>query len=92
MFNDKRIVISETKISEEIIRERLTITVKLEKDLLYAYGDTYHIKDDLKKLGFRWDATKKAWYMKLSEEPIDVIVNTLKSLGVNVVVVNGVRG
>lgn len=37
-------------------------------------GDTYHIKDILKRYGFRWDAARKCWWRAASDDfsPKDV--------------------
>jgi len=35
---------------------------------LMVAGDTYHVKDQLKSLGFRWDSLKKQWAKIFDEE------------------------
>jgi hypothetical protein len=45
-------------------------------------GDTYDIREELKRHGFKWDPQRKAWYTdRLSS--LDV-VEILRSLGVEV--------
>ena len=41
---------------------------------MIVYGDTYPIKEELKKLGFKWDPMERVWY---TTAKIDV--NTLKA-------------
>jgi len=77
------IVVSTVEVSKEVCREKLVLNVKVENDTIYVNGDTYHIKEELKKLKFRWDSAKKMWYMKIENTPIEVI-EKIRGLGVNV--------
>jgi len=40
-----------------------TFTIKPEGKRLYAVGNTYPIKDALKRIGAKWDADAKAWWV-----------------------------
>jgi hypothetical protein len=53
-----------------------------ENGKVYVSGDTYDIKEELKRHGFKWDSLRKAWYTdKLSSQDV---VEILRSLGVEV--------
>lgn len=38
------------------------VHIELEEDRVIVVGDTYHIKERLKELGYKWDPLRKAWY------------------------------
>jgi hypothetical protein len=42
------------------------VSLKVEGDRILVLGDTYEIRDHLKRIGFRWDPAKKAWYTSAS--------------------------
>lgn len=60
------------QISEAEARERWVYTVvtrsgykiyaRAVKGKLIVFGDTYHVRDALKKLKFQWDPAEKVWY------------------------------
>jgi translation elongation factor P/translation initiation factor 5A len=85
VYNNDKIVIRETKIHEELIREKLIVIVKVLGNRVVVHGDTYFIKDDLKKHGLRWDAESKVWYTETMHR--DGVAEIIKGLGVQVVVV-----
>jgi translation elongation factor P/translation initiation factor 5A len=84
VYNNDKIVIRETKIREELIREKLIAIVKVLGNRVVVHGDTYFIKDELKK-HLRWDAESKVWYTETM--PRERVVEVIKGLGVQVVVV-----
>jgi len=45
------------KLVNSIIRTKSEV----RNDGVEIYGKTYDIKDELKKLGFKWDSLEKAW-------------------------------
>jgi hypothetical protein len=57
--NGERIVLREKEVSKS--KTVYMVSVKLEGDKVVVSGDTYEVKDTLKKLGLRWDATRRAW-------------------------------
>jgi len=83
-YNHQKLVISESTIRSELIMEKLVIRVKANGDTVYTDGDTYFIKEHLKKMGFRWSPDAKMWLI----ESVDAnsIIEEIKRLGVQVVV------
>jgi hypothetical protein len=57
--NGERIVLREKEVSKS--KTVYMVSVKVEGDKVVVSGDTYEVKDTLRKLGLRWDATRKAW-------------------------------
>ena len=43
------------------------IIIELIGSWLWVSGETYNIKDQLKKLGFKWSKNKKSWYYTKQE-------------------------
>jgi translation elongation factor P/translation initiation factor 5A len=84
VYNNDKVVIRETKVGEELVREKLIVTVKAVGNRTIVYGDTYHIKDELKKRGLRWDAEEKVWYTESRER--ERVAEIIKALGVQVVI------
>jgi len=82
VLGEEKVVLDEKKVGEEVIREKLVVNVKVDGDVVTVSGDTYHIKEDLKRLGFRWDPNKKVWFAKGEVEKVKA---ELESLGVSVV-------
>ena len=75
------------QLSEAMARERWVyefktrsghrIYAKVLRDKLVVWGDTYPVKDTLKRLGLRWDPVEKVWYAP--NNAINVInVNALR--------------
>jgi hypothetical protein len=65
---------------EYVMREKLVITrtgkhvyVKERDNKIMLSGDTYPIKDELKKLGFKWDPVERAWYAPSAKINISVV-------------------
>jgi len=82
LYNNTKITVAEDKVDEEVCREKLVLSVKLDGDTVYVNGDTYYIKEALRGMGFRWDPATKSWYMK--SENIEEIIEKIRGLGVNV--------
>jgi hypothetical protein len=46
----------------ELDRKKIVnVYVKFEAGKIMVYGDTFHIKEELKKMGFKWDPDSKVW-------------------------------
>ena len=84
VYNNQKLILSETVIRSELIMEKLTIKLKVNGDTVYVGGDTIFIKEHLKKMGFRWSPDAKMWLI----ESVDAnsIIEEIKRLGVQVVV------
>lgn len=60
----------QTTEAPEVFRNIINIIITMENvkieligSWLWITGSTYQYKDTLKKLGFQWSKTKKAWYL-----------------------------
>jgi hypothetical protein len=78
-----KIVISESEVGREVCVNRLTLRVLQKNGRVYVNGDTYHIKEKLKQLRYRWDPERKMWYKDAS---ISTVKSELEGLGVQVIV------
>ena len=45
----------------------ITVRHSRKENYISVEGETYPIKDEIKKLGFRWDSAKKRWVSGFSE-------------------------
>jgi len=52
----------ERKVEEVTTKSGKRLYLKVKKDRVVVFGDTYPIKDTLKKLGFKWDPVDRVWY------------------------------
>jgi len=86
VVDDKKIYVEERMINKEALIERLSVQIRKGSNKIYVVGDTYHIKDELKKLGFKWDTTLKAWY-KVNTD-VSEVQREIESLGVKVEVID----
>ena len=52
------------KTYKDIINQiiQYNVTIEIVGSWIWVSGSTYPIKEDLKKLGFKWSKNKKAWY------------------------------
>ena len=52
------------KTYKDIINQiiKFNVTIEIVGSWIWVSGSTYPIKEDLKKLGFKWSKNKKAWY------------------------------
>jgi hypothetical protein len=50
------------KVVEVATRSGKKLYLKVKGNKVIVYGDTYPVKDELKRLGFRWDPVERAWY------------------------------
>jgi hypothetical protein len=46
---------------QEFKKKIVNVYFKFEGGKVMVYGDTFHIKEELKKMGFKWDPDNKAW-------------------------------
>lgn len=53
-------------VVDELIK--FDITIDIIGSWVWVYGNTYAIKESLKKLGFRWSGSNKKWYW--TEQPM----------------------
>jgi hypothetical protein len=58
-YNNQKIVLRKTEISRKKIA--YLIKIKVEGDKIIVSGDTYEVRDTLKKLGFKWNPNDKTW-------------------------------
>jgi len=78
----QKIYVAEKELSREVCVDKLEVRIKTINGRVYVLGDTYHIKDKLKSLGYRWDPNVKAWYK--SDNVNNVKEELEKKLGLQV--------
>jgi hypothetical protein len=68
-------------------REKLVITrtgkrilIKREGEKIMLYGDTFPVKEELKRRGFRWDPMYKAWYKSAKDVDLYRLIDELEVL------------
>jgi hypothetical protein len=82
----KRVYVAESEIRREVCTDRLVVKVKASGTRVYVLGDTYHVKDRLKEMKYRWDPNVKAWFKDLDvNKNVNKVVEELESIGVQVV-------
>jgi vacuolar-type H+-ATPase subunit E/Vma4 len=71
------------EVERKISYEKMTVKIQKEDEKVVVLGDTYHIRDRVKKYGFKWSEVKHAW---VSNGNTDVVglVRELRELGVKV--------
>ncbi len=76
------------KLSEETLGFEKELVAKPQVELLIndlgnisrirARGDTFHVKDVLKSIGYRWDGVTKTWYYDAKKEELDDVLARTK--------------
>jgi len=71
------------EVERKINYNKLTVKIQKEDEKVVVLGDTYHIRDRVKKYGFKWSEDKHAW---VSNGNTDVtgLINELRELGIKV--------
>ncbi len=72
---------------EYMMREKLIITrtrkhiyVKKQDNKIMLSGDTFPVKDELKKKGFKWDPLYKVWYIPAKDVDLPKLKSELETL------------
>jgi hypothetical protein len=72
---------------EYAMREKLIVTrtgkniyVGREGEKIVVHGDTFPVKDELKKKGFKWDPLYKVWYKPAKDADLDRLYHELEVL------------
>jgi ribosomal 50S subunit-associated protein YjgA (DUF615 family) len=63
-----------------ITRSQKQIYVKRYEGKIMLTGDTFPIKEELKKMGFRWDPAFKAWYKREKDVDFEKLKQGLEAL------------
>ncbi len=71
------------EVERKINYNKLTVKIQKEDEKVVVLGDTYHIRDRVKKYGFKWNEDKHTW---VSNGNTDVtgLINELRELGIKV--------
>jgi ribonuclease BN (tRNA processing enzyme) len=56
------------KVEEVATRSGKKLYLKVRGGKVVVFGDTYPIKDELKKLGFKWDPAERVWYTPVASD------------------------
>ena len=92
-LNGNRIVISRDVLKKEPIMEKLQVKARIEGNKIVVYGDTFHVRDVLKSMKFRWDYINKVWWVQCDndidvEYTLEELEVRLKEKGVGLVIEN----
>ena len=68
VYNGKEIVVREDVIEKQPIMEKLEVRARVDGNRIVVSGDTFHVRDVLKALKFRWDWKTKTWYTECADE------------------------
>ena len=71
-YAGERIVLKKKELSKEKVV--YVVNIKVANDRIVVTGDTYEIREELKKMRFKWDPNLKAWVA-----PISIGVDTVKA-------------
>jgi NACalpha-BTF3-like transcription factor len=82
--NGVKAYIDARELDKEVCMEKLKVTLRRESDKIIATGDTYHIRETLKKYGMRWDPASKTWHTTVEKIDVNELVLELEQLGVQV--------
>jgi hypothetical protein len=63
-----------------ITRSQKNIYVRRSEGKIMISGDTFPIKEELKKMGFRWDPSFKTWYKREKEVNFEKLKQELEAL------------
>jgi hypothetical protein len=75
---------------QELGRKKIVyVRIGIDWDKVVVSGNTYHVKEELKKLGFRWDPVEKVWYVPVKAGLIETVKRELNKIPDVEVVVEG---
>ena len=69
--------------SSETYFNKLLATARKDQYIIRALGSTFSEKDDLKKMGCRWDGDGKVWWIKASDEDRDQVEQQMREAAPN---------
>jgi hypothetical protein len=64
----------ERKVEEVVTKSGRKLYLKVRGGKVVVFGDTFPVKDALKRLGFKWDPLERVWYATA-----DTDINTVKA-------------
>ena len=90
-FSGRELIVDEIVLKKEIIPEKAGIVARVRGTRIEVSGDTYHVRDILKQLKFRWDYRNKVWYNDCADDDdvgytIMELEAQLKERGFNLVI------
>lgn len=70
------------KIGHKEVEQAITHAAQQRAGLtrLEVSGKTYDIRDELKRLAFRWDHSEKSWSRYVSDKEIDPLCEKIKDI------------
>jgi hypothetical protein len=77
VYNDQRIVLRQKEIGKKKLA--YVVNVKISNDKIIVSGDTYEIRDTLKRLGFRWNPSDRTWIAP-AKVGVDVVRQELEKI------------
>jgi len=67
-YNGQELVVDKQILEKQPIMEKMQIKARVDGNKIIVSGDTYHVRDVLKALKFRWDWVNKVWYVECSDD------------------------
>ncbi len=67
-------------VHEIVTKSGKKIYAKQVDNKLAVWGDTYHVKETLKKLKFHWDPVERVWYASATTTTLDALKSALETL------------
>jgi hypothetical protein len=89
VYGGEKIVVKKIEISKKKVV--YFIKVKVEADKIIVSGDTYEVRDTLKRLGFKWNPNDKTWVAPASVG-VDFVRAELESIPEVIIVEGGEKG
>jgi hypothetical protein len=77
MYNNQRIVLRQKEIGKKKLA--YIVNIKVVNDRIVVSGDTFEIKEVLKRLGFRWNPSDRTWIAP-ARVGIDVVRQELEKI------------
>ena len=78
-----RVILDRVQVLERRVNyDRLRVRVHLDGGNAIVEGDTYYVKDILRKYGFKWDGDARAWVGGVGN--VDSALNEVRALGIRV--------
>jgi len=66
------------------------VIIEKKGSWIWVYGRTYHIREELKRSGFKWSKKKKAWYKPAEEEKSGPMPNSYTSANIYSYIISGI--
>jgi len=73
----------------ELDKKTVYVSIEIDGDKVVVSGNTYPVKEELKRLGFRWDPVEEVWYASVKAGLIETVRRELSKIPEVEVIVQG---